>query len=55
MRALENIFGSLGNFVDLTFFLILIFLVLTRAEGFSTVVKAVSDTYLEGIRALQGR
>lgn len=41
--------------LEITFTLILIYLVLSRAEGFSTSIGAISGAYTESVRALQGR
>ena len=40
---------------EITFVLILAYLILSRAFGFSMAVSALGKTYVEGVKALQGR
>jgi len=41
--------------VEGTIVLILMFLVLTNAQGFATVSSSVGTTYVNAVKALQGR
>lgn len=41
--------------LEITFTLILVFLVLSNAGNFSTVTSAIGRAYVEAVRALQGR
>lgn len=44
-----------SNIIEGTVLLILVYLVVKNAYGFSRVVKAFSDAYIGGVVALQGR
>jgi hypothetical protein len=41
--------------LEITFTLIMVFLVLSNAGNFSTVTGAISNAYVQSVRALQGR
>lgn len=41
--------------MEITFVLILVFLVLSRARGFASAIKALSAGYVDSVAALQGR
>ncbi len=41
--------------LEITVTLILVYLVLSRAEGFSTAIGAISGAYTSSVKALQGR
>jgi hypothetical protein len=45
----------LGRWLEITFMLILVYLVLSRATGFSSAISSLSSFYVEGVKALQGR
>lgn len=47
--------GTLNRWIEITFVLILVFLVLSRASGFSQGVRAISSAYTSAVKALQGR
>jgi len=52
----ERFFGlNFGEIIEITFFIILIYLILSRAEGFSSVVRSTSNAYVGAVKALQGR
>ena len=44
-----------GRVIEVTFILVLAFLILTNAEGFYTSLSAVGQTYTAGVKTLQGR
>jgi hypothetical protein len=46
---------SLKEFIGYTFFVVILFVVLTHAGGFANSVKAIGSTYAGGVRALEGR
>lgn len=53
---LTRFFGiDLGEWVEITFFVILIYLILSRSQGFSSVVRSTSNAYIGAVKALQGR
>lgn len=43
------------RWMEITFVLILVFLVLSRSRGFSTVVSSLASAYVEAGMMLQGR
>lgn len=43
------------QFLDLSLTVVVLYLVLSRAQGFSTMVRSLSGAYAESIKALQGR
>ena len=45
----------MGRILEITFILILIYLVLSRAVGFSAAVKSIGKVYVDSVKALQGR
>ena len=45
----------MGRILEITFILILIYLVLSRALGFSTAVRSIGKVYVDSVKALQGR
>ncbi len=45
---------GLGALFEMTFVLILIFLILSKAQGLSTALGAFGDVYTRSIKALQG-
>ena len=47
--------GALKQWLEITFVLILVYLVLTRARGFAAAIRALSGGYAESVKALQGR
>jgi len=49
----QSIYGE--GLIEATFTAILLYLVLTRAEGFSSVVRSLSSAYVGAVKALQGR
>lgn len=47
--------GNLSRWIEITFVLIVLYLVLSRALGFSSVVRSIGKVYVESVKALQGR
>lgn len=47
--------STIRQWLEITFVLILVYLVLTRARGFSAAIRAISGGYAESVKALQGR
>ena len=47
--------GELRRWMEITFILIVIYLVLSRAGAFSLAIKALSSAYTGAVKALQGR
>ena len=45
----------MGRALEITFLLILVYLILSRAVGFSSAVRAVGKVYVDSVEALQGR
>ena len=45
----------MGRILEITFLLILVYLVLSRALGFSTAVRSIGKVYVDSVKALQGR
>jgi hypothetical protein len=45
----------LNRGLEITFVLIVLFLILSRARAFSTGVSALGRVYVAGVKALQGR
>jgi len=43
------------RWMEITFILILLYLILSRATGFSNAIKAISGAYTQAGRMLQGR
>ena len=43
------------GFLEITFVLILSYLILSRAFGFSIAINSLGKVYVEGVKALQGR
>lgn len=43
------------RWIEITFTLILVYLILTRASGFSQVVREIGSAYTGAVKALQGR
>ncbi len=41
--------------LEITFMLILVYLIVSNAEGFSAATKAVGKVYADSVKALQGR
>jgi len=41
--------------LEITFVLIILYLVLSRASGFSQAIKSLGQVYIGGVKALQGR
>jgi len=50
-----SITEGFGRILEITFFLVLVYLVLSRAEGFSSAMGSLSGAYTESVRTLQGR
>lgn len=46
---------NVERLLEITFTLILVYLILTQAKGFSSSVRSLSSAYTEGVKALQGR
>ena len=46
---------SVNRVIEVTFTLILAYLVLSNARGFSNVIRSVGSVYTGSVRALQGR
>lgn len=47
--------GTISQILEGTFVLIVIFLVLSRASGFSKAMSAIGSVYISSVKALQGR
>lgn len=47
--------NEVRRWMEITFILIVIFLVLSRAGAFSAAIKAIGGVYVGGVKALQGR
>lgn len=47
--------NNLSRWLEITFILILLYLVLSRALGFSSVVRSIGKVYVDAVKALQGR
>lgn len=47
--------SAVSRWLEITFMLILVYLILSRALGFSLAVGAIGKTYTDAVRALQGR
>ena len=47
--------SNLSRWIEVTFVLIILYLVLSRAAGFSSAISAVSRAYTDAVRSLQGR
>ena len=47
--------NELRRWLEITFVLIVLYLVLSRASAFSTAVKALAGAYTGSVKALQGR
>ena len=45
----------MGRILEITFILILVYLVLSRALGFSSAVSSIGKVYVSSVKALQGR
>lgn len=45
----------MGKVLEITFVLILVYLVLSRALGFSMAVTSIGKVYVSSVKALQGR
>lgn len=45
----------ISRWLEITFVLIVLYLVLSRAFGFSSAVKAIGGVYVDAVKALQGR
>ncbi len=45
----------MNRVIEVTFVLIVLFLVLSRATGFSSAVRSISQGYIGAVKALQGR
>ena len=44
-----------SGLMEITFVLIVVFLVLSRPQGFSTTVRSLSSAYVGAVKTLQGR
>jgi hypothetical protein len=47
--------SQVSRWLEITFVLIVLYLVLSRALGFSSVVRSLGNVYVAGVQALQGR
>jgi hypothetical protein len=45
----------LSRWIEITFVLIVLYLVLSRALGFSSAISAIGKVYVASVKALQGR
>jgi hypothetical protein len=53
---LQRFFGiDLGEWVEITFFVVLIYLIIANAQGFSSAIRSTSNAYIGAVKALQGR
>lgn len=46
---------NFDNIIEITFVLIVLFLVFSRPQGFSASVRALSNAYIGAVKTLQGR
>lgn len=44
-----------GRVLEITFVAVLLFLVVTNADGFARVTTAIGSVYSQSVRTLQGR
>lgn len=44
-----------SRWLEITFVLIVVYLVLSRAVGFSNAVRSIGSVYVGAVKALQGR
>lgn len=44
-----------GRIIEGTVTLVLVYLVLSQAQGFSAAARAAGGTYVDAVKALQGR
>lgn len=44
-----------SGLLEITFVLIVLFLVLSRPQGFSSTVRSLSGAYIGAVKTLQGR
>lgn len=44
-----------GRILEITFVAIVLYLVLTNSSGFSKAITSIGNTYVSGVKALQGR
>lgn len=47
--------STINRVLEITFVSVLVFLVLTNANGFDTVTSAISNLYINAVKTLQGR
>ena len=47
--------GTVSKWIDVTFVLIVLFLVLNNAFGFSQIVQSLTAGYTASVKVLQGR
>ena len=45
----------IARWLEITFVLIILYLVLSQATGFASAVKSISSGYVGAVKALQGR
>ncbi len=43
------------NLFEITFILIIVYLVLTNASGFASAIRSLGSVYTSSVKALQGR
>jgi hypothetical protein len=56
MKGLTDIIGiDTGQLLEITFALVLLYLVLSRAEEFGSAINSLSRAYTGTVRVLQGR
>jgi hypothetical protein len=46
---------TMGTILEVTLTLILVYLILSRADGFSTAMRSLGGVYIGAVKALQGR
>lgn len=47
--------GKVGQLLEITFVLIVLYLVLSNGNSFSTVVRSLGGVYANSVKVLQGR
>lgn len=47
--------GSVNRIIEITFTLVLVFLILSNGQAFSMVANTVGSIYVNSVRALQGQ
>lgn len=46
---------DVGRIIEISFVLIILYLVLNKASNFGSAVRSIGDVYVSGVKVLQGR